>query len=266
MTGDRHPTMALLGALLLTGVGVAACGEPTPGPCGAVVVCEPGERCFSDPACDAATRCARGPEAELYGRSATQAGACVATDDDGCRRSAVTCPFWGQCSAPPDGFAPGGRCPETSRRDGDYLAAHRPACAGQGTCVALHDDECASARICALEGRCTAQNGVCVATRDADCKSSELCRELGHCSLEGLACRALTIGDCAQSVACRDQGDCGIRAGACTDCRRSEWCALEGLCALGVDGCRATSDAQCRGTRACQQEKRCRVQLGRCVR
>ena len=269
MSRARPAVTALTGLAALAALAtVAACGAPEPGPCGVAVVCEPGDRCF--PAgCDVATRCALGPEGALYGRATGIDGGCAATTDDACRRSAVTCPFWGQCWAPPADLAPRGRCPESTRHDGDFLAAHRPACAGLGTCVALHDDDCTNARICALEGRCTAKDGVCVATRDADCKSSELCRELGRCSLEGHGgdgCRALTLGDCASSVVCRDHGDCGVLEGSCGDCRRSEWCASEGLCTLGETGCRATSDEQCRGTRACREEGRCRVQLGRCVR
>lgn len=244
---------------------LAACSPAADEACGETVVCEPGARCFPE-GCDTARRCARGPEAALYGRAAARDGGCVARDDASCRGARVTCAGFGQCSAPPEGWAPAGGCPERSRRDGDFLASRLPGCTTDGTCVALNDEDCRASRVCALEGRCTARDGVCVAVEDEDCAGTELCAELGRCTLTAAGCRAVTPADCEASTACHGWGDCGVARGACVSCARSEGCALEGLCDLVDTTCRATQPRHCRATRACKTEGRCRQHAGVCVR
>lgn len=217
--------------------------------------CEPGVACASA----SAATCAHGPEAERHGRTTFADGTCVAADDDACDRATLTCALWGQCHAPPPGYRPAG-C--TASDDRDFAASRDPACTA-GTCLAIGDD-CAAARVCALEGRCTAKDGVCVADA-ASCRKSELCKTIGWCTLVGAQCRPGNLTDCQASDNCRELGQCAFGKGQCSVCSRSPGCRGEGLCYPVANRCAAFIPKHCVDSAACQREGRCRLFQGACV-
>ena len=179
--------------------------------------CEPGRVC----AAASEEHCANGIEAARYGRDTFAEGTCVASDG-GCAASSQTCKLWGQCHPPT--VTGGASCADDDR---DFLASRDPAC-NKHTCVAVGDD-CKTAEVCALEGRCTAKDGVCVADA-ASCKASELCQKIGWCGLVGTQCRAAGVADCAGASTCKDHGHCAFARGRCEECRRSPECGDQGLC------------------------------------
>ncbi|MFO0746788.1 MAG: hypothetical protein U1F43_14115 [Myxococcota bacterium] len=247
-------------------VGVALGALPALG------ACDGGRRplCGPDETCPGASveACAHGPEARLYGRSTFAFGTCAATDDAACRASAVTCPIWGQCSAPAIN-ASAGACPEAEpEHERDHLASLDVGCGAGHTCVASKDADCRRALVCRTQGLCSARNGVCVASSAADCAASDLCADLGWCSLVGSRCTAARSADCEKSKGCDHWGECGVApGGGCTSCERSQDCSVEGRCerVLTSDRCRATRPEHCRAASVCKNGGRCRPAQGECV-
>jgi len=222
-------------------------------------LCEPGRAC----ATASVATCAHGPEATRHGRAGLVGGTCGPVSDATCRAATLTCALWGQCHAPPPGYPPpAGTCADADDRD--FQASRRPECA-VGTCVALADD-CATAGVCALEGRCAAQSGVCVAADDAACAASERCATLGWCSRVGAVCRPASPADCERSALCGDLGSCAFSAGKCVPCQRSPDCRADGLCQRVGRACRATRAEHCRSAIACTRHGRCRPHQGTCVK
>lgn len=241
---------------------------------GLVIACDKAPRALCGPEAPcptaSAVACAAGPEGRLYGRTTVVDGTCAATDDAACRASTVSCPLWGQCSAPTSaasGPCPGAADPEHER---DHLASATPACGAGHTCVATKDADCRAATVCRTEGRCVARGGACVAADPADCKAATLCRDLGWCALAGDRCTAVAPADCRQSEACDDWGECGVAAGGigCIACDRSEDCRVEGRCerVLSTDSCQATRPEHCRAAAVCRTEGRCLAAQGVCVK
>ena len=238
--------------LALSGACLATCRAEPDRP-----FCEPGLAC----ATASETACATGPEAVRHGRSTFLHGSCVAFDPAQCEAASLTCAVWGQCHAPPPDYTPTGACDASSDRD--FLASRNPACT-LGTCLAQESD-CQKARVCALEGRCSARNGVCVAD-DRACKASELCLTLGACALVGSECRPGSAADCQRSRACLDYANCALSGGRCVACDRSSDCRERGLCERVGRQCLATADPPCRASAACRKGGLCRAFRGACVK
>ncbi len=254
---------ALLRAILSCGAVFLAAWSAGCAPDHGLPLCEVGRPCPHA----SAERCVDGREARLYGRAGFDGRTCVATADGPCAASTVACGVFGQCAFRP---ADGPACGAEAGVDGDFEAANRRRCAGRGTCVAVSDEGCRDAAVCALEGRCRAEEGLCVAVDAETCAASRYCGTMGWCGRiegpDGARCRPTEDTHCAAAESCRTLGDCGRRGASCGRCERSDGCRSDGRCALDGERCIALADRDCARSEACQREGRCRASQGQCVR
>lgn len=137
--------------------------------------------------------CARSTACKTSGNCGEQAGECVPTKPEHCRK-AERCPSEGLCTF----TRPGVRCSATAK-------------------------DCASSKGCARKGRCSPFRGKCDVADDDDCARSELCKRHGQCSavprkgspIAMFTCKAADNDDCHKSEDCKDRGLCTAANGYC---------------------------------------------------
>lgn len=138
------------------------------------------------------------------------------------------------------------------------------------SCVALHDNDCATSMACTIAGQCAAEGGNCVARNSETCVPTPMCEARGRCTARGGRCVADSQEGCATTAACLAHGRCSkvgheCAVGSDADCQRHEGCLSEGLCAKVANTCQAGHDGHCAASAACSKEGRCVATGGACV-